>query len=194
MLGLKLPTDPRWINIVEKNVSEILTDHAFCEQKAASTAISFIVTYPEHSELVSAMVELAQEEISHFEMVHKLILDRGWVLGRDRKDYYVRSLNQFFLKGGSIINQLVNRLLCATLIEARSCEIFRLLSQELEDRSLRKFYKKLMTSEAHHYTLFLKFAKKYRKPTIDVDEKREALLDFETNLMKTLGNKETMHG
>ena len=84
MLGLKLPTDPRWINIVEKNVSEILSDHAFCEQKAASTAISFIVTYPEHSELVSAMVELAQEEISHFEMVHKLILDRGWVLGRDR--------------------------------------------------------------------------------------------------------------
>jgi len=194
MLGLKLPTDPRWINIVEKNVSEILTDHAFCEQKAASTAISFIVTYPEHSELVSAMVELAQEEISHFEMVHKLILDRGWVLGRDRKDDYVRSLNQFFLKGGSRINQLVNRLLCAALIEARSCERFRLLSEELEDRSLRKFYKKLMISEAHHYTLFLKFAKKFAKTTIDVDEKWEALLDFETNLMETLGNKETMHG
>jgi len=194
MLGLKLPTDPRWINIVEKNVSEILTDHAFCEQKAASTAISFIVTYPEHSELVSAMVKLAQEEISHFEMVHKLILDRGWVLGRDRKDNYVRSLNQFFLKGGSRINQLVNRLLCAALIEARSCERFRLLSEELEDRSLRKFYKKLMISEAHHYTLFLKFAKKFGKSTIDVDEKWEALLDFEANLMKTLGNKETMHG
>ncbi len=194
MLGLKLPTDPRWINIVEKNVSEILTDHAFCEQKAASTAISFIVTYPEHSELVSAMVKLAQEEISHFEMVHKLILDRGWVLGRDRKDDYVRSLNQFFLKGGSRINQLVNRLLCAALIEARSCERFRLLSEELEDRSLRKFYKKLMISEAHHYTLFLKFAKKFGKSTIDVDEKWEALLDFEANLMKTLGNKETMHG
>ena len=194
MLGLKLPTDPRWINIVEKNVSEILTDHAFCEQKAASTAISFIVTYPEHSELVSAMVELAQEEISHFEMVHKLILDRGWVLGRDRKDDYVRSLNQFFLKGGSRINQLVNRLLCAALIEARSCERFRLLSKELEDRSLRKFYKKLMISEAHHYTLFLKFAKKFGKRTLDVDEKWEALLDFEANLMKTLGNKETMHG
>ena len=194
MLGLKLPTDPRWINIVEKNVSEILSDHAFCEQKAASTAISFIVTYPEHSELVSAMVELAQEEISHFEMVHKLILDRGWVLGRDRKDNYVRSLNQFFLKGGSRINQLVNRLLCAALIEARSCERFRLLSEELEDRSLRKFYKKLMISEAHHYTLFLKFAKKFGKSTIDVDEKWEALLDFEANLMKTLGNKETMHG
>jgi len=142
MLGLKLPTDPRWINIVEKNVSEILSDHAFCEQKAASTAISFIVTYPEHSELVSAMVELAQEEISHFEMVHKLILDRGWVLGRDHKDDYVRSLNQFFSKGGSRINQLVNRLLCAALIEARSCERFRLLSEELEDGSLRKFYKK----------------------------------------------------
>ena len=194
MLGLKLPTDPRWINIVEKNVSEILTDHAFCEQKAASTAISFIVTYPEHSELVSAMVKLAQEEISHFEMVHKLILDRGWVLGRDRKDNYVRSLNQFFLKGGSRINQLVNRLLCAALIEARSCERFRLLSEELEDRSLRKFYKKLMISEAHHYTLFLKFVKKFGKSTIDVDEKWEALLDFEANLMKTLGNKETMHG
>jgi len=194
MLGLKLPSDPRWVNIAEKNIEEILSDHAFCEQKAASTAISFIVTYPEHSELVSAMVKLAQEEISHFEMVHKLILDRGWVLGRDRKDNYVRSLNQFFLKGGSRINQLVNRLLCAALIEARSCERFRLLSEELEDRSLRKFYKKLMISEAHHYTLFLKFAKKFGKSTIDVDEKWEALLDFEANLMKTLGNKETMHG
>ena len=102
MLGLKLPTDPRWVNIVEKNIHEILTDHAFCEQKAASTAISLMVRYPEESELVEAMIALAQEELSHFEMVHQLILERGWVLGRERKDEYVRDLQQFFPKGGSM--------------------------------------------------------------------------------------------
>ena len=98
MLGLKLPTDPRWVNIVEKNIHEILTDHAFCEQKAASTAISLIIRYPEESELVEAMTALAQEELSHFEMVHQLILQRGWVLGRERKDEYVRDLQTFFSK------------------------------------------------------------------------------------------------
>ena len=96
MLGLKLPTDPRWVKIVEKNIHEILTDHAFCEQKAASTAISLIIRYPEESELVEAMIALAQEELSHFEMVHQKIRERGWVLGRERKDQYVRDLKKFF--------------------------------------------------------------------------------------------------
>src|SRR5690606_17981925 len=100
MLGLKLPTDPRWVNIVEKNIEEILTDHAFCEQKAASTAISFIVTYPEYSELVTAMTALAREEMGHFKMVHDRILDRGLKLGRDRRDDYVVKLMTFFPKGG----------------------------------------------------------------------------------------------
>ncbi len=144
MLGLQLPTDPRWVNIVEKNIEEILTDHAYCEQKAASTAISLIVSFPEYTELVQEMVALVKEEISHFKMVHDKILERGWVMGRDRKDEYVIQVTQFFPKGGSRTIQLVHRLLYAALIEARSCERFRLLSEELEDKSLANFYRSLM--------------------------------------------------
>ncbi|WP_340155481.1 tRNA-(ms[2]io[6]A)-hydroxylase [uncultured Winogradskyella sp.] len=193
MLGLKLPTDPRWVNIVEKNIEDILTDHAYCEQKAASTAISLIVGFPEYTELLQEMIELANEEMSHFKMVHDRILENGWTLGRDRKDDYVIALIKFFPKGGSRTTQLVHRLLYAALIEARSCERFRLLSEELEDKKLAKFYRKLMISEAGHYTMFLNFARKYgdRK---EVDDKWEALLDFEANIMKSLGNKETIHG
>jgi tRNA-(ms[2]io[6]A)-hydroxylase len=194
MLGLKLPTDPRWVNIVEKNIHEILTDHAFCEQKAASTAISLMVRYPEESELVEAMIALAQEELSHFEMVHQLILERGWVLGRERKDEYVRDLQQFFPKGGSRMDQLVHQLLYAALIEARSCERFRLLSESIADKALQKFYRKLMISEAHHYTLFLKLARQYGKDKKTVNQKWEALLEFEAQLISQLGKKESMHG
>ena len=194
MLGLKLPTDPRWVNIVEKNIHEILTDYAFCEQKAASTAISLMVRYPEESELVEAMIALAQEELSHFEMVHQLILERGWVLGRERKDEYVRDLQQFFPKGGSRMDQLVHQLLYAALIEARSCERFRLLSESIADKALQKFYRKLMISEAHHYTLFLKLARQYGKDKKTVNQKWEALLEFEAQLMSQLGKKESIHG
>ncbi|MEO1032454.1 MAG: tRNA-(ms[2]io[6]A)-hydroxylase [Bacteroidota bacterium] len=193
MLGLKLPTDPRWVNIVEKNIEDILTDHAYCEQKAASTAISLIVSFPEYTELVEEMIDLVNEEMSHFKMVHDLILERGWILGRDRKDYYVIALLKFFPKGGSRTTQLVHRLLYAALIEARSCERFRLLSEELEDKKLAKFYRKLMISEASHYTMFLNFARTYgdRK---EVDEKWQQLLDYEADIMKDLGKKETIHG
>ncbi len=194
MLGLKLPTDPRWVNIVEKNIHEILTDHAFCEQKAASTAISLMVRYPEESELVEVMIALAQEELSHFEMVHQLILERGWVLGRERKDEYVRDLKQFFSKGGSRMDQLVHQLLYAALIEARSCERFRLLSESIAEKALQKFYRKLMISEAHHYTLFLKLARQYGKDEKTVNQKWEALLEFEAQLMSQLGKKESIHG
>ena len=128
MLGLKLPSDPRWVNIAEKNLEEILSDHAFCEQKAASTAISLIVSFPEYTELVQEMIALVEEEMSHFKMVHDIILERGFTLGRDRKDAYVSRLLQFFPNGGSRTTQLVHRLLYAALIEARSCERFRLLS------------------------------------------------------------------
>lgn len=193
MLGLKLPTDPRWVNIVEKNIEDILTDHAYCEQKAASTAISLIVGFPEYTELVQEMIVLVKEEISHFKMVHDRILDNGWTLGRDRKDEYVLKLITFFPKGGSRTTQLVHRLLYAALIEARSCERFRLLSEELEDKDLAEFYRKLMVSEANHYTMFLRFARQYgdRK---EVDKKWQDLLDFEADIMKDLGKKETIHG
>lgn len=193
MLGLKLPTDPRWVNIAEKNIEEVLTDHAFCEQKATSTAISLIVSFPEYSELVEAMIVLVKEEISHFKMVHDHILARGWKLGRDRKDEYVAKLLQFFPKGGSRTTQLVHRLLYAALIEARSCERFKLLSENISDQELATFYKNLMVSEANHYTMFLGFARQYGDRT-EVDEKWDALLDFEAEIMKDLGTKETMHG
>lgn len=193
MLGLKLPTDPRWVNIVEKNINEILTDHAYCEQKAASTAISLIISFPEKDELVAAMIDLAQEEMSHFKMVHELIKERGLTLGRERPDYYVRDLLTFFPKGGSREMHLVHRLLYAGLIEARSCERFRLLSEKLSDPKLRTFYKKLMISEAHHYTLFLKLAKAYAPEEV-VQKKWKDLLVFEAKLMQNLGKKENIHG
>lgn len=193
MLGLKLPTDPRWVNIAEKNIEEILTDHAFCEQKAASTAISLIVSFPEYPELVEAMIALVKEEMSHFKMVHDRILARGWKLGRDRKDEYVIKLLQFFPKGGSRTTQLVHRLLYAALIEARSCERFKLLSENISDQELATFYKNLMVSEANHYTMFLGFARDFGDRA-EVDEKWQSLLDFEAEVMKELGTKETMHG
>ncbi|WP_299554329.1 tRNA-(ms[2]io[6]A)-hydroxylase [Seonamhaeicola sp.] len=193
MLGLKLPTDPRWVNIVEKNIEEILTDHAFCEQKATSTAISLIVSFPEYTELVQEMVALVKEEISHFKMVHDKILARGWVLGRDRKDDYVVQLVKFFPKGGSRTTQLVHRLLYAALIEARSCERFRLLSEELQDKELADFYRNLMVSEANHYTMFLGFARKYGNKK-EVDTKWQQLLEYEAKIMSDLGKKETVHG
>ncbi|MCG2418663.1 tRNA-(ms[2]io[6]A)-hydroxylase [Aequorivita sp. F47161] len=193
MLGLKLPTDPRWVNIVEKNIEDILTDHAWCEQKAASTAVSLIVSFPEYTELIQEMIALVKEEISHFKMVHDKILENGWVLGRDRKDEYVLQIVQFFPKGGSRTTQLVHRLLYAALIEARSCERFRLLSEELEDKELAEFYRKLMVSEANHYTMFLGFARQYgdRK---EVDQKWNDLLAFEAEVMKDLGKHQSIHG
>lgn len=193
MLGLKLPTDPRWVNIVEKNIDEILTDHAFCEQKAASTAISIIVNFPEYPDLVTEMVALAREEMGHFKMVHDRILARGNTLGRYRKDAYVVELMKFFPKGGTRREQLIHRLLYAALIEARSCERFRLLSEQLRDRELAEFYHKLMVSEAGHYTLFLKFARQYGDRDT-VDKKWQDLLAYEAGIVKDLGKRETVHG
>jgi len=193
MLGLKLPTDPRWVNIAEKNIDEILIDHAHCELKAASTANSLIMSFPEYSELVTEMVSLVKEEMSHFKLVHERLLDRGIKLGHDRKDLYVNNLLKFFPKGGSRTTQLVHRLLYAALIEARSCERFRLLSENIQDKDLAKFYRDLMVSEANHYTLFLNFARTYGERK-EVDKKWNDLLEFEAELMKNLGTQETIHG
>ncbi|OGS69701.1 MAG: tRNA 2-methylthio-N6-isopentenyl adenosine(37) hydroxylase MiaE [Flavobacteria bacterium RIFCSPLOWO2_12_FULL_35_11] len=193
MLGLKLPTDPRWVNIAEKNIDEILIDHAHCELKAASTANSLIMSFPEYSDLVTEMVALVKEEMSHFKMVHERLLKLDVILGHDRKDVYVNNLLKFFPKGGSRSTQLVHRLLYAALIEARSCERFRLLSENIKDQELAKFYRDLMASEANHYTLFLGFARKYGDRE-EVDKKWNDLLDFEAELMKDLGTQKTIHG
>lgn len=193
MLGLKLPTDPRWANVAEKNIEEILTDHAYCEQKAASTAISLIVGYPEKSELVDKMTALAREEMGHFQMVHNRIMERGLVLGRERKDAYVGQLGTFFPKGGDREQRLVQRLLICALIEARSCERFRVLSENLEDEELSAFYHSLMISEANHYTMFLKLARKYGGRE-HVDIIWAELLDFEATIIAGLGNEGLIHG
>lgn len=193
MLGLKLPTDPRWVNIVEKNIEEILTDHAYCEQKAASTAISIIIGFPDRSELVKEMTALVREEMGHFNMVHEKIVERGWKLGRERKDEYVIELMKFFPKGGSKTTHLVHKLLYAALIEARSCERFRVLSENIADKELADFYRNLMVSEANHYTMFLGFARTYGDREV-VDQKWQDLLAYEAEIMANLGKKETMHG
>lgn len=196
MLGLKLPTDPRWVNIVERNIEEILTDHAFCEQKAASNAISMIVQYPHFPDLVQAMVEISKEEMEHFGMVHDKLLERGMKLGWERKDPYVNDLMDYLKStrsGGSRDSHFVNQMLFAAMIEARSCERFKILSEEIIDDDLREFYRSLMESEARHYTTFLKFARKYGNG-IDVDARWQEFLDFEASLMEKYGKSETMHG
>lgn len=193
MLGLKLPTDPRWANIAEKNIEDILTDHAYCEQKAASSAISIVIHYPEKSELVTAMLELAKEELEHFQMVHERILARGLVLGKPRRDEYVRQLMTFFPQGGDREHRLVHDLLVSAMIEARSCERFRVLSENIEDGDFAAFYAELMVSEANHYTVFLKFARQFGERE-KVDRQWESLLTFEAEVMKGLGNEQKIHG
>ncbi|MFT4772544.1 MAG: tRNA-(ms[2]io[6]A)-hydroxylase [Cryomorphaceae bacterium] len=193
MLGLKLPTDPRWVNIVEKNIDQILTDHAWCEQKAATMAITLITRFPEYPDMVREFTALAREEMEHFSMVHEKLQERGFKLGFDEKDPYVNDLRSFMNKGGNRYMQLVEALLVAAMIEARSCERFRLLSEQINDEDLRKFYRGLMASEARHYTLFLRFARKYGEG-VDVDARWNEYLEFESTLMEKYGKKETMHG
>lgn len=196
MLGLKMATDPRWIDIAEKNIEEILTDHAYCEQKAASNAISIIVQYPMYPDLVKAMTEICQEEMEHFNMVHEKILAMGLTLGFERKDPYVNDLSEYLRRNktnSSPEGLFVNKMLFAAIIEARSCERFKLLSESLADEELRLFYRSLMESEARHYTTFLGFARKYSRG-IDVEQRWLDLLECEARLMKSYGNDHTIHG
>lgn len=193
MLGLQLPTDPRWANVAEGNLEEILTDHAWCEQKAATNAISLITINSEKEDLVTDLLAVAKEELEHFEQVHQIIKDRGYQLGRERKDDYVGDLYQFMKKGGSRQEQLIERLLFAAMIEARSCERFKVLSDNIKDKDLAKFYKDLMVSEANHYTMFLKYARKYGEG-IDVDARWKAWLEGEAKIIASYGTKETIHG
>ncbi len=194
MLGLKLETDPHWINIVEKNIEEILTDHAYCEQKAASNAISIVVGWPQHTDLVDTLLSIAKEELTHFEMVHEKIKNRGLKLGFERKDEYVNELYKFMRKGYQKHIVLVDRLLFAAMIEARSCERFKILSEHLQDEDLKKFYRELMISEANHYTTFLGFARKYGNNFEDVNKRWQQWLDFEASVVKSYGKTETIHG
>ena len=195
MLRLQLPTDPRWVNIVEKNIEEILTDHAWCEQKAASNAITIITINSEYPDLVTDMLALAKEEIEHFEMVHEIIKKRGLTLGRERKDEYVGELAKYMKQSntGSRVSGFVERMLFSAMIEARSCERFKVLSENIKDEELSKFYWDLMESEAAHYTTFITYARKYGTG-IDVEKRWREWLDFEASVIAKYGKSESIHG
>lgn len=193
MLGLQFETETSWAEIAKDNLQQILTDHAFLEQKAASNAVSLIINYSEETELVKEMSNIAIEEMQHFKMVHLLMVKRGFVLGREQKNDYAIQLQKFFPKTKNRTDALVQRLLVAALIEARSCERFKVFSENMEDEELRKFYKNLMISEANHYTTFLNFARQYQDRNI-VDEKWASLLKFEAEIMKKRGIFAKIHG
>lgn len=184
-LGLELPTDPRWVNMAEMSLQDILTDHAYCEQKATTSCISLIQAYPERKELVEEVSPVVTEEWGHFRLVLQELDKRGLELGPQRKDEYVNALMKFKKKGGSRVDNLIERLLICALIEARSCERFRLLSLHISDDDLKSFYHKFMVSEAGHYKMFLRLAKLYGEQE-KVEKRWQEYLDHEAKILKTL--------
>lgn len=185
MLHLKLATDPRWVNLAEMKLEDILSDHAYCEQKAASSCISLVQTYADNPEIVEEVSPIVIEEWGHFRQVFAELKKRGLTLGKQRKDEYVNQLLKFKTTGGTRKEQLLDALLICALIEARSCERFRLLSEGLNDQELRQFYRKFMIAEASHYKLFIRLARK--NCGIEMTEKRwEEFLNHETKIMQQL--------
>lgn len=182
MLGLKLPTDPRWVNLAEKSLEDILTDHAYCEQKAATSCISLIQAYPDKEEMVAELAPIVTEEWGHFRLVLQELKKRGLKLGRQRKDEYVNALQKFERKGGSREERLIERLLTCALIEARSCERFRLLALHIADENLKDFYHQFMVSEAGHYRLFIDLANRYGEPA-RVKKRWQEYLEHEAEIM-----------
>jgi tRNA-(ms[2]io[6]A)-hydroxylase len=185
ILGLKLPTEPRWVNLAEKSMEEILTDHAFCEQKAATTCISLIQKFSTLEKLVIELSPIVTEEWGHFRQVLAELHKRGLKLGKQRKDKYVNRLLDFERKGGHPDNRLLDKLLISALIEARSCERFKRLSEGLVDPYMREFYRKFMESEAGHYTLFIELAEHYI-PRETVRKRWQEWLAYEAGLMLEL--------
>jgi tRNA-(ms[2]io[6]A)-hydroxylase len=185
ILGLKLPSDPRWVDLAAISLEEVLTDHAFCEQKAATSCISLIQKYPDRSRLVNELAPIVTEEWGHFRQVLAEMNKRGFTLGKQRKDEYVNELITFQIKGGSPAEVLLDRLLIFALIEARSCERFRLLSEGLDDDYLREFYRKFMISEAGHYRLFIDLANEYL-PEDKVKKRWAEWLEFEAGMIGKL--------
>lgn len=193
ILGLKLPTDPRWTEIAGKNIEDILVDHAYCEQKAASSCISLIIQFPERQKLVDTLTPVVAEEWSHFERVLEQLRKRGFALGPMRKDEYVAALARHERKGGSRERQLMEKLLINALIEARSCERFKLLAKNIPDKELRQFYYELMVSEAGHYKNFLSLAKEYM-PSETVRRRWQEFLEIEAGILKNMEVKgDRMH-
>jgi tRNA-(ms[2]io[6]A)-hydroxylase len=185
MLGLKLPTDPRWVNIAEQSIADILIDHAFCEQKAASSGISLIVHYPDKEELVKQLTPIIAEEWGHFRKVLKELDKRGHKFGKARKDRYVNELRKLTIETDNRDKKLVEELLLFAMIEARSCERFRLLSLHISDETLRTFYHEFMVSEAGHYRVFLDLAYLYAE-TDYVKNRWQAIISGEAAIMKNM--------
>ena len=185
ILGLQLPTDPRWVNLAEKSLEDVLTDHAYCETKAANSCISIIQRYSDREELVAALAPIVTEEWGHFRLVLAELQKRGLKLGRQRKDEYVNALLDFQQKGGSVEGRFLDQLLTMALIEARSCERFKRLSEGLEDMYLSKFYRRFMESEAGHYTLFIDLAEKYIDKEV-VRKRWQEWLDYEAGVISSL--------
>lgn len=185
ILGLQLPTDPRWVNLAEKSLEEILTDHAYCEQKAATTCISLIQRYSDKEKMVSELSPVVTEEWGHFRLVLAELHKRSLKLGKQRKDKYVNALLLFQRKGGHINDRFLDQLLTMALIEARSCERFKRLSEGLNDEYLRNFYRRFMESEAGHYTLFIELAETYVEKE-KVRNRWKEWLDYEADIIQTL--------
>jgi tRNA-(ms[2]io[6]A)-hydroxylase len=185
ILGLQLPTDPRWVNLAEKSITEVLTDHAYCEQKAATTCISLIQQYSEKEKIVEALAPIVTEEWGHFRLVLGELKKRGLRLGLQRKDVYVNALQTFCQKGGSEEGRLLDKMLMMAMIEARSCERFKRLSEGLADEYLRKFYRRFMESEASHYTLFIELAETYITKE-KVARRWKEWLEFEAGVIQNL--------
>ncbi|MBX2887602.1 MAG: tRNA-(ms[2]io[6]A)-hydroxylase [Ferruginibacter sp.] len=185
ILGLKLPTDPRWVNLAEISLEAVLTDHAYCEQKAATTCISLIQRYPDRELMVQKLSPIVTEEWGHFRAVLAEIQKRGLKLGKQRKDIYVNKLLVFQKKGGSVEDRFLDQLLTMALIEARSCERFKRLSEGMEDAYMRKFYRNFMESEAGHYTLFITLAEHYIDK-VTVRKRWQEWLDYEKELMNSM--------
>jgi tRNA-(ms[2]io[6]A)-hydroxylase len=185
-LGLELPTDPRWVNIAELHIEDILVDHAYCEQKAASSAISIIIQYPEKDILVERLTAIVAEEWGHFARVVAELKKRGWQLGKQRRDEYVVKLSEVIRSGGSREQQLMEKLLLNALIEARSCERFKILWKNIPDKELAEFYHELMISEAGHYKTFLQLAKEFMPEDIVMNRWHE-LLEEEAKIVESLG-------
>ncbi len=185
ILGLQLVSDPRWVDLAAISLSEILTDHAWCEQKAATSCISLISKYNDKELLVKELAPIVTEEWGHFRQVLTELNKRNLPLGKQRKDVYVNKLLEFQKKGGSPEERFLDHLLTMALIEARSCERFKRLSEGLEDTYLRNFYRKFMESEARHYTLFINLADTYL-PKIRVRKRWKEWLSYETDLMQSM--------
>ena len=187
---LKTSTSPEWVETVLKQFDQFLVDHAACERKASATAIKFVVHYRDRADLMEPMIGLAREELDHFSQVYSLMKKRKISMGSDERDPYVSRLLK--LIRGAKEERFLDRLIIASVIEARGCERFGLLAEASPDREVREFYGKLAESEQRHQSLFLKLALTFFK-TEDVQLRLDAILDHEAEIVTSLPIRAALH-